>query len=92
VALEAQARVDEDLRYRVLRGVALLEVVGAGQVRDVVDRMVEADVLERVGYALNEIVLLNDGHNLLSLRLKAGSELKEMMVSVYEAMLKGPSE
>ena len=67
VALEAQARVDEDLRDRVLRGVALFELVGAGEVGDVVDRMVEADVLERVRYALNEIVLLDDGHNLLSL-------------------------
>ena len=50
MAFGAHARVDEDLRDGVLGGVRLLELIGAGEVGDVVDGVVEADVLERVGY------------------------------------------
>jgi hypothetical protein len=41
---------------------ALRHLVGAGEVRDVVLGVVEADVLERVGYGTDEVVLLDGGH------------------------------
>jgi hypothetical protein len=62
MALGAHARVDEDLRDGVLGGVRLLDLVGAREVGDVVNRVVEADVLQRVGYAADYVVLANDGH------------------------------
>jgi len=61
VALVAHAGVDEDLRDGVLGGGRLLVLVGAGEVGDVVGGVVEADVLERVGYAADYVVLLDDG-------------------------------
>jgi hypothetical protein len=48
-ALGAHPRVGEDLRDRVLRRRPLLELVGAREVRDVVGRVVVADVLQRGG-------------------------------------------
>ena len=62
MALGAHAGVDEDLRDGVLGGVGLLVLVGAGEVGDVIDRVVEADVLQRVGYAADYVVLADDGH------------------------------
>ena len=54
-ALGAHLRVGQDLGDRVLRRRALLELVGARQVGDVVGRVVEADVLQRRGDAVDEI-------------------------------------
>ena len=60
MALGAHARVDQDLRHRVARGGRLLFLVGARQALDEVDRVVVGDVLQRVGDALDEVVLLDD--------------------------------
>jgi len=62
MALGAHAGVDEDLRDGVLGGVRLLVLVGACEVGDVIDRVIEADVLQRVGYGTDYVVLLDDGH------------------------------
>src|SRR5690606_17401885 len=45
VALGAHARIDQDLGDGVLGRLGLLALVGGGQVPDVVDRVVIADVL-----------------------------------------------
>ena len=62
MALGAHAGVDEDLCDGVFGGVGLLDLVGAGEVGDVIDRMIEADVLQRVGYGADYVVLADDGH------------------------------
>ena len=62
VAFGAHAGVDEDLGDGVLGGGGLFELVGAGEVGDVVDGVVVADVLECVGYGVDDVVLLDDGH------------------------------
>ena len=62
VALGGHARVDEDLRHRVLRRGRLLLLVRLPQVVDVVLRMVVADELEGVGDGLDEIFLADGGH------------------------------
>ena len=62
MAFGAHAGVDEDLRHGVLGGGTLLHLVGAGEIGDVVDRVVEADVLQCVGYATDEVVLLDRCH------------------------------
>ena len=62
MALVAHAGVDEDLGDGVLGGGGLLVLVGAGEVGDVIGGVVEADVLECVGYAADYVVLLDDGH------------------------------
>ena len=62
MAFGAHAGVDEDLGDGVLGGGGLLELVGAGEVGDVVDGVVEADVLECVGYAADYVVLIDCGH------------------------------
>src|SRR3546814_11275042 len=59
VALGAHPRVDQDLRDRVLRSRAFLALVSRREVPDVVHRVVVADVLQRVGDALDEIFLLD---------------------------------
>src|SRR5690606_18916746 len=61
VAFGAHARVDQDLRHRVLGRGRFLALPGGGEVADVVDRVVVADVLQRVGDGLDQ-VLLADGH------------------------------
>src|SRR5581483_12042173 len=58
----AHAAVGENLSDRILRGRTLLELVGPPERGDVVERMVVADVLQGVGYALDEIFLFNDRH------------------------------
>ena len=62
VALGAHPGVDEDLDDGVFGGGGLFEFVGAGEVRDVVDRVEEGDVLQGVGYGLDEVVLRDGGH------------------------------
>ena len=62
VALGAHARVGQDLRDRVLRRRRLLALVRPPEVLDVVDRVVVGDELQRVGDALDEIVLADHGH------------------------------
>ena len=47
MAFGAHARVDEDLLDGVFGGGRLLELIGAGEVGDVVDGVIEADVLQR---------------------------------------------
>ena len=61
MALGAHARVDEDLGDGVARGGRLLDFVGAGEVGDVVDGVVEADVLEGVGDGADDVVLVDGG-------------------------------
>src|SRR5690606_33366453 len=77
VAFGAHARIDQDLRDRVLGRRRFLALVGGGEVPDVVDRVVVADVLEGVGDRLDQVVLLDragrsEGHGWLGgLRGKA---------------------
>jgi len=61
VAQRAHLAVGEDLRDRVLGRGALLAFVGAGEVGDVIGRMVVADVLQRRGDRLDEVGLLDAG-------------------------------
>jgi hypothetical protein len=53
----AHLAVGQDLRNRVLGGRALLALVGAGQVGDVVGRVVVADVLQRGGDGFDQVGL-----------------------------------
>src|SRR5690606_18692537 len=62
MALGAHARVDQDLRHRVLRRGRFLALVRGGEVPDVVDGVVVRDVLQGVGDALDEVFLLDGGH------------------------------
>src|SRR5690606_10582967 len=62
VPFGAHARVDPDLRHRVLGRRRLLALVPRGQVPDVVHRVVIADVLQGVGDALDEVFLADLGH------------------------------
>jgi hypothetical protein len=62
LAFGAHAAVGQDLRDRVLGGRALLELVGAAERLDVVERVVVADVLQRIRDALDQVFLLDDGH------------------------------
>ena len=64
-ALGAHPRVGEDLRDRVLRRRPLLELVGAREVRDVVGRVVVADVLQRGGDRIDEVGVADDGHEMV---------------------------
>jgi hypothetical protein len=57
----AHAAIGQDLRDGVLRGRTLLEFIGAAKRLDIVERMVIADVLQRVGDALDQVFLLDDG-------------------------------
>ncbi len=62
VAFGAHAGVDEDLGHGVFGGGGLFELVGAGEVGDVVVGVVVGDVLEGVGDGLDEVGLLDGGH------------------------------
>jgi hypothetical protein len=62
LALGAHARVGQDLRDGVLGRRALLALVGARQVGDVVGRVVVADVLQRGGDALDQVFGVEGGH------------------------------
>ena len=62
MALGAHARVGEDLRDRVLGRGRLLALVGARQRADVVGRVVVGDELQRVGDALDQVLLRDRGH------------------------------
>jgi hypothetical protein len=59
VARGAHLAVGEDLRDRVLGGGALLALVGAGQVGDVVGGVVVADVLQRGADRFDQVGLLD---------------------------------
>src|SRR6202012_5675574 len=59
MAFGAHARVDENLGDSVFSCWPLLEFIGACEVGDVVDRVIEADVLKCVRDATNEVVLVN---------------------------------
>jgi hypothetical protein len=72
MTLGAHARVRQDLRDRILRGRALLELIGTAQRLDVVHRVVVRDVLQRVGDAVDQILLLDDAHD--SRTFLAGAE------------------
>jgi hypothetical protein len=62
VALGTHAAVDEDLSHGVFRGRRLFLLVRLGEARNVVDRVVVADVLQRARNAGDEIFLADDGH------------------------------
>src|SRR5258707_8763566 len=62
MAFGGHARVDEDLRHRVLRRGRFLAQVRLAQRIDVVDRVVVADELEGVGYRLDEVFFADGGH------------------------------
>src|SRR3546814_6984636 len=88
MAFGAHARVDQDLRDRVLRSRAFLALVGGRQVPDVVDRMVVADVLQGVGDGLDEIFLLDGnrgcaGHGRIDRSEEHTSELQSLMRISY---------
>ena len=61
-ALGTHLRIGQDLRDRVLGRRALLAGVGAGEVGDVVGRVVVADVLQRGGDGFDEVFLADGGH------------------------------
>ena len=63
MAFGAHARVDQQLRDGIARGRRLLLLIGARQALDEVDGMVVRDVLQSIGYALDEVVLFDDCHN-----------------------------
>src|SRR6185312_12183602 len=63
VAFGAHARVGQDLRDRVFGCGALLALIGARQVGDVVAGVVIADVLEGAGNGFNQVVLLDAGNH-----------------------------
>jgi hypothetical protein len=58
----AHAAVGEDLRDRVLRRRPLLRLVGLAQRADVIHRVIIADILERIGNALDQVGGFDDGH------------------------------
>jgi len=62
MTLGTQARIAEDLRDRVFGRRRLFEFVGAPQRLDVIHRVVVRDVLQGVGDAVDEVLLLDDGH------------------------------
>ena len=62
MAFSRHPRIDEDLRNRVLGGGRLLFQIRLVQRLDVIDRMVVADELERVGDGRDEIFLFDGGH------------------------------
>jgi len=62
MAFSGHPAVGENLRNGVSCRRALFALVGLPECRDVVHRVVVADVLKRVGDALDEIVLLDDCH------------------------------
>ncbi len=64
MAFRAHAAVRQDLRDGVFRSRALFEFVRAAECLDVVERMVKADVLQRIRNALNQVFLLDDSHGL----------------------------
>jgi hypothetical protein len=55
----AHARIDQDLRDGVLGRRRLLALVGGGEVLDVIDRVVVADVLQGIGDGLDQVFLLD---------------------------------
>ena len=63
LALGAHARVGQDLRDRILRRRALLALIGARQMLQVIERMVVADELQRGGDGFDQVFLLDDGHD-----------------------------
>src|SRR5471032_2888551 len=64
MTFRAHAAVRQDLRNGVFRGRTLFEFVRAAERLDVVERMVIADVLQRIRNALNQVFLLDDCHGL----------------------------
>jgi hypothetical protein len=63
VAIGAHLAVGQDLRNRVFGRRALLALVGAGQMRDEISRVVVADVLQRGGNGFDQVVLFDQcGH------------------------------
>ena len=62
----AHLAIGQDLGNRVFRGRALLAVIGAGQVRDVVGWVVVADVLQGSGDGFDQVVLADGGHGFQS--------------------------
>ena len=63
------ARVDEDLRHRVLRRGRFLPLIGGPQVANVIGRVVIADELEGVGHRGDEVFLSNRRHGMWSVRM-----------------------
>jgi hypothetical protein len=63
MAFGAHPAVGQDLGDRVLGGRALFQLVGAAQGRDVVERMIITNVLQRIRNALDQVVLLDVGHD-----------------------------
>ena len=60
----------------------LLQLIGARQVRDVVHRVVVADVLQSVRHALDEVVLLNGCHVLNPCLLDIDFRMSDILLSL----------
>jgi hypothetical protein len=58
----AHLAAGQDLRHGVLRGRALLQLIDTAERCNVVERVVVADVLERILDAPDQVFLLDDGH------------------------------
>ena len=58
----AHLAIGEDLRHGVFGGCALFALISAGQVSDVVSRVVIADVLQGSGNGLDQVALGDGGH------------------------------
>jgi len=85
VAHGAHLAIGQNLRHRIFGRWALLALVGAGQVRDVIRRVVVADVLQGRGHGFNQVVLSDDGHGVVIFRTgmvplagQSGGSLQEM--------------
>src|SRR5690606_9251419 len=59
----AHARVDQNLRHGITRCRRLLALIGLMHRLDEVYGMVVGDILQRIGNALDQIILLDNGHS-----------------------------
>jgi hypothetical protein len=62
MAFGAHARIGKDLRDRVLGSRRFLDCIGVGKRLDVIDRMVLGNILQRFGYTLDQVLLLDRRH------------------------------
>ena len=90
MAFGAHARIGEDLRDRVLRRRRLLGRVGVAERLDVVERMVVGDVLQRVGDALDEVLLLDRRHGWWSTQTAGETPGKARRIRLMRFYHRGP--
>jgi hypothetical protein len=62
MSLRAHARVGQDLRDGIASGGGLFAPIRFAKGLDVIERVVVGDELERVGYAVDDVLLSDHGH------------------------------